>query len=197
MDESEKLGWHQYAEKRKEAQPRPWLVQALEYVNSKNTALDLGAGVLQDTQYLLEQGFEHVTAVDRLKLGEETYTLLPEDKVEYIESTFEEFDFPTETYDLINAQYSLPFNELPTFGEVFAKLKESLKPGGVFVGQLFGTNHSWNLPEKNMSFHTAEEVVHLLKGLEIISLEEINKDASTTTGEVIRSHTFHIIAQKK
>ena len=50
--------WSQYIAKTKNKSPRPLLVRALSYVKNKNKALDLGAGALNDSRYLLENGFK-------------------------------------------------------------------------------------------------------------------------------------------
>src|SRR5271163_4900842 len=39
---------------------------------------------------------------------------------------------------------------------VFTKLMASVKIGGLFTGQLFGPNDSWNLPVSGMTFHSAQ-----------------------------------------
>ena len=48
-----------------------------------------------------------------------------------------------------------------------------------------------------MTFHTREEVERLLSDLEIIELEEKEKDKKPAVGELKHWHIFHIIARKK
>ena len=44
--------------------PRPLLIRAAGLAESKDHALDAGAGALNTTRYLLSVGFKHVTALD-------------------------------------------------------------------------------------------------------------------------------------
>lgn len=195
MHKPYKLG-SEYVKKAKNHPPRPWLVKALVFVNQKEEALDLGPGAMVDTKYLVEQGFNHVTAVDASDTAKEIYQTLPSDKVDYIISSFADYTFTPNTYDLINAQFSLPFNPQDSFSEVFTKLKSSLKKGGIFVGQFFGPNDDWNDNRKTMTFVTKEEVATLLSDLEIIEMVEEENDTKPLVGEIKHWHIFNIIAKK-
>jgi len=141
--------WEKYYEETKEAPPRQSLVRAIEFIQNKEKALDLGSGALNDTRYLLSIGFEHVTAVDKTPVAEQEVEKLPGGKVSYEVSSFEDFDFQENTYDLINAQYSLPFTSKENFNGVFNSVIKSLKLGGVFVGQFFGDRDEWNIESKH------------------------------------------------
>jgi tellurite methyltransferase len=139
--------------------PSQLLVDAVPLVSNKGTALDLGCGAGRDTKYLLAQGFE-VTAVDANSQTRELIARLShQDKLHYVNSSFE--TFPFREYDLINAQWSLPFNSKATFGEMFQRMKSAIKPGGVFTGQLFGINDEWNKPKREMTFNTEEDAKQL------------------------------------
>jgi SAM-dependent methyltransferase len=142
---------------------------------------DLGAGALNDTKYLLEEGFQKVIAIDREPSVKELGQEINSEKLEIVISSFESFEFPENTFDLINAQYSLPFIPPESFNEVFKKIKSSLKTGGIFVGQLFGERDEWR-DNPLMTFHTSEEVKGLLSGVEVIDLREEEKDGETASG---------------
>lgn len=180
--------WNEYNEARKNKPPRELLTKA---VGAGGYALDLGAGALNDTRYLLEKGYE-VDAVDSspsiLELGKDL-------KAHLFVSTFDTFNFPTATYDLINAAYALPFNPPETFDAMFARLVASLKPGGVFVGQLFGIEDSWS-DNKKMTFHTRGQVEDLFKGFTISHLNESKYKGKTALGQDKFWHVFDIIATR-
>ena len=59
---------------------------------------------------------------------------------------FEDFAYPDGAYDLVNAEFSLPFIGAHAFPSVFSKLLGPVKIGGLFTGPLFGPNDSWNVP---------------------------------------------------
>ncbi len=189
--------WKRHAEKLEGIPPRPLLVEALAFVDPKDEALDLGPGALSDTKYLLSQNFLHVTAVD---ISDNAHTIaseLPSDRFEYIISSFENFDFPEHKYDLINAQYSLPFNSSETFDVVFERVKKSLKPQGIFTGTLFGTKDSWYEMRKDMSFHTLKQVQELFLDMKLIKFREEERNGRTVSGEEKHWHIYNIIACKK
>ena len=101
--------WKNYFNNTKNQPSRPLLVKAVTFVKSKDQALDLGAGALMDSIYLLSQGFSHITALDKEPVAKEIADNLPKDRFSYIISPFESYDFPKDKFDLINAQYSLLF----------------------------------------------------------------------------------------
>ena len=191
-----KKEWPDYYAATRGKPPRPLLIEALKYVINKNQALDLGAGALRDTLYLLDQGFE-VTAVDSAPMVAEEVIKVPSDKLHHAMSTFADYKFPRDYYDLVSAMYALPFNPPDSFNVVFTKLKGSLKVGGVFCGQFFGLNDEWNTGKGKMSFHSREDIEKLLAGMEVISIAEEEKDDKTALGVSKHWHVFHVIARKK
>lgn len=169
----------------------PLLEKALTHIKNIGFALDLGAGALGDTRFLLNKGFA-VDAVDSepsfVDFGKDT-------KANLIVSTFETLNFPTAKYDLINARYALPFNPPGTFNATFVRLAAALKPDGIFVGQFFGIKDSWS-SNPAMTFHTEAQVKSLLKGFEILHFEEIKKEGKTALHGDKFWHVFDVIARK-
>jgi SAM-dependent methyltransferase len=179
----------------KDKPPSPLLVSAVSLVTNKDSALDLGCGAGRDTRYLLDQGFNKVTTVDINQQTKELIESLPnQDRSEYVNSTFSNFNFGH--YDLVNAQWSLPFTSPSEFEEVVSKLKQSINPGGVFAGQLFGVNDEWNTPDRKMKFHTREDAKKVFDGMEIIEFREEDKDGTLANGKPKHWHVFHIVARK-
>jgi hypothetical protein len=109
-------------------------------------------------------------------------------------SSFEDFAF--ETYDLISAQFALPFMPRERFAEVFAKLKTALASGGVFAGQFFGVHDAWNTPDSGMTFVARTESEDLLRNLDILELTEEDTDGHIADGSPKHWHVFHILARK-
>ena len=187
--------WSDYYKVTKAKPPRPLLVKALESVADKNKAIDIGGGALNDTRYLLEQGFD-VTVIDKSPLMEQESEDIPNDKLHAFTVGFEDFDFPENGYDLASAMYALPFTDPAHFDSVFTKIKGSLKMGGIFCGQFFGERDEWSTNQK-MTFHTKEQAENLLSDLEVISFKEEEKEDKTAKGDMKHWHVFHIIARKK
>ncbi|MES2088352.1 MAG: class I SAM-dependent methyltransferase [Patescibacteria group bacterium] len=112
-------------------------------MTKRDIAIDLGSGALNDSKYLLDQGFKHVIALDKEAVAKEIADGLPKEKFTYVISDFETYDFPVGTFDLANAQYSLPFIKPEAFETVFQKIISSVKKNGILVGQLFGNGDEW------------------------------------------------------
>ena len=176
--------------------PRPLLMRAAALAARKDHALDAGAGALTATKYLLSAGFAHVTALDSAPASQKAAEELPPDCVTFVLSRFEDFSYPANAYDLVNAEFCLPFIRREEFAAVFAALLGAVKPGGLFTGQLFGPRDSWNTPESGMNFHSREEVERLLHGWDIVELEEEDHPGKTKLGDAKHWHIFHILARR-
>lgn len=196
MTAARKTSWQQHLKQTQDAPPSHLLIEALSYLHQKEEALDLGAGGLKDTKYLLSCGFTHVTAVDREPFMGELAKQLSQEKLTTIITPFDKFSFPATTYDLINAQFALPFNPRATFVPTIERLKRSLKPRGVFCGQLFGCEDEWNTPTSKLTFHTHEEVQRLFQDIDLLHCEERIRDGKLSNGTPKHWHLFHIIAKK-
>lgn len=189
--------WKEYFERTKDSKPRPLLIKAIELVVDKNEALDLGSGALNDVRYLVTKDFKHITAVDSEPIAQDIIKNFSSGTVSYVISKFEDFDFVENKYDLINAQYSLPFNPKDSFEKVFKSIISSLKPCGILTGQFFGIKDEWNIEGHNMNFQTREQAEKLLSDLEIIEFEEEDVDRKTAKGDMKHWHIYHFIVRKK
>src|SRR3989344_844668 len=137
--------WDAYNNKTKDLLPHTLVVEALSYIQGTNRALDLGCGAMRDIPAIAGAGFKRIDAVDS---NSSIQVIAQEYAKQGIPLTFypvfyTEFDFGKDTYDFISAQYALPFSPPEAFDEMFGRLVESLKIGGVFTGQFFGKEDSW------------------------------------------------------
>lgn len=184
--------WESYHEATKGNEPRPLLKEALTLTSNRDAALDVGSGSGRGTRLLVAEGFKRIDAVDQ---SPSASAYIPEE-VSFTAASFDAFDFVPDTYDLVSAEFALPFNPPDTFEHMFESLKKSLKSGGVFTGQFFGTEDSWS-GNTQMTFHTKEKVERLLAPLEIIKLEEVRQTGDTAIQGEKFWHVFHVIAKKK
>lgn len=185
--------WEEFYHITKNKPPWPRLVRAVSLLGHAGEALDLGCGGGRDTRYLLACGFQ-VTSVDNEAASLAALADLPTERLRLVQSTFENFKFAS--YDLINAHFALPFTYKEQFSAVFARLKAALKPGGIFVGQFFGVNDTWNTPETTMTFFSREQAHTELAGLEIVEFEEEDQDGTTARGDAKHWHVYHIVARQ-
>lgn len=187
--------WGRFYGITKDSPPWPLLVRAAALARTHGRALDLGAGAGRDTRYLLGQGFA-VTAVDAEPRSVALLETLHDARLRAVRASFEEFDFAGAPYDLISAQFALPFTPRDRFAGMFARLTAALAPGGIFAGQLFGVHDQWNTPGSMMTFHTRAQAEALLGGLETIELTEEDADGHTADGSPKHWNVFHILARK-
>ena len=195
LDEKRQLA---YLEKSKNDPPSSWLPDAIKEIKSgAKVALDLGCGAGRDTKYLLEQGFK-VTAVDGSPLAAKYLAALPhQERLIFLASSFKDFNFPLDEYDLVNAQYSLPYAERDYFADVFSRMEKSLKKGGVFVGQLFGAKDDWfKSPTSLTKFHTEEEARDLFANWDVVAFDPFEYESKLDNGTMKHWHTFHVLARK-
>lgn len=188
-----KKDWTEFFQITKNRPPSLLLVRALQFVTHRSRAIDIGGGALKDTRYLLERGFD-VAVVDESDLMEKEAEAIVSDKLHYFVSSFADFYFPKNEYDIASAMYALPFNPPESFNAVFAKIKQSLVNGGVFCGQCFGVHDEWS-SDKKMTFHNKVQVEKLLSDMDVIALDEEEKDDKTALGTPKHWHVFHFIAK--
>ncbi|HST05476.1 MAG TPA: class I SAM-dependent methyltransferase [Chloroflexia bacterium] len=190
--------WANFASITKEHEHHPVLEKAEALVASNEQeryALDLGCGGGRGTRFLLSRGW-YVTAVDNEPASIAIVSAIDSHHLQVVKSAFEAFDFGEDRYDLVSAQFSLPFVHRDQFVSVFDRLKRSIKPGGVFAGQFFGPNDEWNKPGSDVTFVPRDAIPGLLEGMKPVELVEEDKEGGTATGAIKHWHVFHIIAQK-
>ncbi len=186
------LEWEKYQKNTATGQPRPLLVEAISYVSQKNVAMDFGAGALNDTQFFLESGFKEVIALDITPQFKEIVVPNGTNFV-YVEKAFDQYEFAPTYFDIISAQYSLPFMSDSVFLKVWDRLRIGLKNGGIFTGQLFGLRDDWAQRE-GMTFYGEDDIKKLINGLEVIVCKE-----QEFTEEIARKkhwHYFDLIVRK-
>jgi SAM-dependent methyltransferase len=171
----------------------PSLVRAAGLFDEPGDALDVGAGAGRDTAYLLEHGWR-VTAVDSSPSAAKALARFANPKLEVVIARAQ--DFVPATYDLVNAQFSLPFIPPAKFVGAVDRLRGSLRPHGVMAATFFGTNDGWNTPGSNMTFSTRAGIERLFEGWNVVELaEEDDKHGHTADGSPKHWHVFQLIAR--
>ena len=165
-------------------------------------ALELGCGAGVHAAEMMGRGLD-VTAVDLHPAALEAAEKLAAEcglagRLTTFRGGFEEFDFTGEAFDLVNARFSIIFCGPPEFAAVWESIRRSLRPGGVFTGQLLGPHDSFldKAEDQPICCHRRSEVEALLDGLIIHRLEEIEKDGYTVFGTRKHWHVYHILAQR-
>jgi len=194
--------WKEYFKKHKKRKPREQLVRAVSFCLNKDKALDLGAGTLIESKFLIKKGFKNVVVIDNAPEVKTYVKNFNNKKLHFKNVSFQEYDFSKNTFDLINSQFSLHFYGEKGFRSFIKSIRSSLKPGGIFVGQFLGVKDSWNekkkskIPKANSVFHTKKQALSLLSGMKILEFIEEDKDGKTALGIPKHWHVFYFIAQK-
>ncbi|MFF1572931.1 class I SAM-dependent methyltransferase [Leifsonia sp. NPDC058292] len=158
-------------------------------------AIDLGCGDGVETRHLAERGWS-VLAID--SDGDVESRVLAEVGEEGAErATVRRATFETvgalPASDFIYAGFALPFCDPGHFPYLWADIRDALRPGAVFAGELFGPNDEW-FGRAGMNFHDRAGVESMLTGLEVLQLVEDDHRGMSFEGPR-HWHVFHIVAR--
>lgn len=200
--EGKKFDWNEYYKSKSNQTPRDTLLKALElFDKEKRTdeqlfAIDIGSGHGTDTLHLLKNNWR-VLAIDNDANGLQILTdsVLPSFKrnVRTLKQPFEEMKLIN--CNFLNASYCLPFCKPEYFKTLWNEIENSVMIDGRFAGNFFGLKDSW-ADNKEMTFHTEEEVRNLFRNFHIEIFEERDEDGVTSIGEAKHWHVYSVIAKK-
>ena len=196
---TERGDWVGYYDEQGEREPHDLLLQVLalfEEDGRRGLAIDLGCGQGFESAELLRRGWE-VVAIDATEEGiRRLRRRVPErdaPRLTTVVSRMEDADVPAA--DLIHASFSLPFCPPHVFPRLWGDIREVIRPGGRFAGELFGDRDTWASNEEDMSFFDVASARALFEGMELESfVEEENDDQGWD--EMKHWHVFHAIARR-
>lgn len=198
MSNSGLSNFSNFFETTKNLPPHRLLQEAVSLIDKKDRALDLGAGALRDTRFLLSDGFKEVVAVDASGETSAMAEAIGDERLTAVESRFEDYQFPQNWFDLVSSQFALPFCYPEQFPRVFDSLVSSLVQKGVFTGHLFGDRDEWaNKQSLAKTFHTKAEAEEVFTGLDIRKFNEVEVDGQIADGTPKHWHYFEVIAVKR
>ncbi len=188
------LDWVDFIKGTKNISPRQITKNALYWVKNKGHALDIGAGALNDTKYLLENGFK-VDVVDIRDIVLDISKEIKNNNLEVHIKPIEDYDFGIEKYDIIVANYVLPFINPKKIKSLMNNIFNSLSTDGIFCAVFFGNNDFYkNHPD--IAFHTKNQVLNLFKDYEKLYFSEVEKKCLNYRGNLEHYHSFEIIIKK-
>lgn len=189
--------WQSYHERVGEI-PNPIVVSVLkEYVHTREGALDLGAGNLRDSKFLIKQGFKRVVAVD---FSQESYAFLTEG-IELEICPIQIYEPEANTFDFAVSCNTLFFLTFRSVTEVFRNVFEGLRSGGVFACNVLGSEDDWGVcgGGPSVSSFTEETLRSLCKDFKILDIGESRNHAHVNTPEGLANkfwHQWSIVVQK-
>jgi len=196
--------WDAYFQKKLNDTPREFVVNSLKSIPNPTpnaTAIDFGAGVGHETLLLLQKRYT-VLAIDNqksaLKILLNRTDIKPyHNHIKTYESSFEKLNLKnTPKSDIVIASFALPFCNSRKFNQFWHQVRENIKPGGYFIGNTFdpGFTAFEKKDRVNMTFHTKSETIKLFDDFEILTLNEVKKEATTPGKD---DHYYEIVARKK
>jgi SAM-dependent methyltransferase len=194
--------WQEYYEKTGDRPPRATLLFALdkfdgEAPDGRRLAVDLGSGNGRDAAELLRRGWR-VFAVDAEPKAIEglstRFGAKARSRLDGRVARFEDVELPA--CDLVNSSFALPLCPPADFPRVWRKIRDALRPGGRFAGQLYGDRDNW-CGNPTITFHTRAEAEALLAGYAVEYFREEEDDSVTPRGQPKHWHIFHIVARKR
>lgn len=174
QNKKEPWDWKEYYELIGEKAHTKYLEEAVSYCQSKDYALDIGAGNLRDSKFLLNIGF-NVTSIDPSPLSKEFAEKLNSKSLTMFSDTLNKFDFPENKFSLVNAQGFIFHIHKDNFIKVINNIKKTLKEKGVLCADFIGEKDDWN-NGGNKSILTKENLDFLKQNFDIKYLEEFERD---------------------
>jgi SAM-dependent methyltransferase len=162
---SDEVTWADYYDENEDREPRELLFEALSgFGPGSHHAVDLGCGSGIDTLAILERGWR-VFATDAEAEGiRRLRSRVPAELTSALRTTvarMEEVELPEA--DLIWAGFSLFFCPQRRWSEVWPKVRDAVRPGGRFGGQILGERDTW-APDQEISSFSREQTRALFDG---------------------------------
>jgi len=176
------------------------LVEASRPYLTGGLAIDLGCGAGQAAEFFAENGYR-VLAVDLdPRAIDLTIARCADLPVQVDLADIREAEF--QPCDLVHCGFVLFFLSTPEIEALFERVRTSIRPGGLFLGQFLGPNDTWVNPQPGspidspLTPHTQGEIEDLLSGFELLHHEEVERDGATAWGERKHWHVTHVIARR-
>jgi tellurite methyltransferase len=187
-----------YAALRAGSEANPFVIDALSHLpmDGGRRALDIGAGPLNDTRFLLGASFS-VDAVDRDPLAARLAGEIDDRRLDFVQADICDFDIAPGTYALIVAIHALPFLERDDLFRLVPRLVDGLAKDGVLCCTMFGREDGWAACRPRMTFLSRPEVEALFRPLEPLSIAEMRYDGVTANSRAKHWHVMRCIFRRR
>jgi len=165
-------------------------------ISKTHKALDVGAGPLIETKFLIDNNF-HVSAVDMDLESQNTAQSINNKSLYFQLGKIQNIDILKNEFDLVLSFNTLSFLPQSELLPVFNKMSDSLKNGGYMVISFFGNRDDWAKKENDLTFLNKNQVENLFdKSFEIERFIEEDKKGMTVTKTIKHWHIFTVVAKK-
>lgn len=171
----------------------PFLRSLTGQVSGSGLAYDLGCGTGQGSVWLAEQGYE-VIAVDQqpAALARLRHRIPDGAPITTLEADIS--SMPIRPCHSVLCAFTLFFLSPSQLEQTWSRIRESLLPGGYFIGQVLGENDQW--VSEGYSAVLPDRWTSLLQGFEPVVTEEIERDGADILGSPKHWHITHFCLKR-
>jgi len=195
--------WAPYYKITQRQGPRRLLLEALSHLGDTamrpGFCVDFGTGTGAAARLLYERTRWAVLAVDASPLADQYLCQRFGNQcpigLQFAHASFASVHLPRQGVDLAWAGLSLPYVPRDEISVVWGRISDSLRPGALFAGDLFGPDHG-HAGRPDMNFLHPREVEALLAGMEVIKLERLTRIHPFSQGKPMMMDCYHVIARK-
>jgi SAM-dependent methyltransferase len=185
--------WTEYYRATEDRPPRQQLFDVLATFPQPGMAVDLGCGAGGDTAAMLAAGWSVFATDAQQEAIDRVRGRVPEDApLTTAVARMEEVELPVA--DLVWASYSLFFCDPTLFPQVWTRVREAVRPGGRFAGQVLGDRDTWT-SERRMPWFRRDAAEALFDGWSIERFDVEEEDGEAWSAPK-HWHVFHIVAQR-
>jgi trans-aconitate methyltransferase len=189
--------WHDYYEASRDKPLHPLYAVLEPHLPASGHAIELGCGVGNGVQWLLERGLDTVAldVMDEALVvtgGRTPPDLRP--RLELACCDMRAYPMPPGGFDVVVAGFSLFFLPVQDLPAQWERISRSLRDGGLFMGQLLGENDDW---ADHLTTQSRPEVGSLLSDFEVLHLEAVEKPGRTAQGTQKNWHVFHFLCRRR
>lgn len=185
-----------YASLRLNREPNRLVVDAHKLTPFKcGRALDIGAGALSNSRYLLQAGMT-VDAVDTDPLMARLAARFNHPHLNAMHGDVRRIAIPSSVYALVVAIHVLPFLARVEFPAVISAISNGLADEGILCGTLFGVRDGWAGKRAFMTFVSKSEAVSYFAHLLPIAFSEDEYDGIDAHDRPKHWHVFRFILRK-
>lgn len=140
--------------------PYDWIVSNTHrFITKKSKCLELGSGVGNNINFLLDFGFRNVDSLEASKTAVKIQRKkLIKKNVKIYNSDFNIFDYKKNNYNLVIDRVSLTHNKIHDIKNTIKKILISLKKDGYFFSIMFSKRSSFYKRQKQNSFFFQKEI---------------------------------------
>jgi SAM-dependent methyltransferase len=182
-------------------EPAAFLVAQQEYLIRDQKALAIADGEGRNSIFMAEKGLQ-TTAMDASDVAIDKargLAAVREAKVDFQLADLNEWDWADNTYDLVAAIF-IQFADAPFRDKIFAGIQKTLKPGGVLL--LHGyrpkqIEYGTGGPPTAKNMYTADLLADAFTDMEILRLEEYDREVDEGRGHSGMSALIDLVARKR